>query len=71
MRRMVPAASIAQTLEHGFEREAGKTRDLAEWIDEKAGDAVLGDGEDSRVDRIADLGGDARRGPRRIDGGHA
>src|SRR5438105_2253370 len=61
----------AQTFEDGFERETGKTRDLAEWIDEKAGDAVLGDGEDSRVDRIADLGGDARRGPRRIDGGHA
>ena len=51
----------AQPLEHGVQRKVGETRDLLERIDEKSRDAILGDGEDACVDRIADLG---RRGER-------
>jgi len=41
---------------HGLDWEARQSRDLGERIFEKPGDAVLGNGENLRVDRIGDLG---------------
>ena len=57
MRRIVPAASIARRRSWTVATSTlGEARDLGERIDQKARDAILGHGEDARVDRVGDFG---------------
>ncbi len=59
----------ADALEHEVERRVRQPGDLGEGILEKAGDAILGDGEDARVHGVGDFGGDrgACRGRRHAE----
>ena len=52
----------AQSIEYRVDGQLRQARDLSERIDEKAGNAIFGNGENPCVDRIADLSGGARCG---------